>query len=101
MEVQIIVNLKLEKMTGGEAIVKSLINEGVDTVFGLPGIQLDPMFNALHDSSNEIAVINARHEQGVAYMAFASNSPQSQPMQTKPSPASKRCEAAAACLGRS
>ncbi len=63
-------NLKLEKMTGGEAIVKSLINEGVDTVFGLPGIQLDPMFNALHDSSNEIAVINARHEQGVAYMAF-------------------------------
>ena len=63
-------NLKLEKMTGGEAIVKSLINEGVGTVFGLPGIQLDPMFNALHESSNEIAVINARHEQGVAYMAF-------------------------------
>ena len=59
-----------KKMTGGEAIVKSLINEGVKTIFGLPGIQLDPMFNALHDSSNEIRVINARHEQGVAYMAF-------------------------------
>ena len=59
-----------KKMTGGEAIVKSLINEGVETIFGLPGIQLDPMFNALHDSSNEIRVINARHEQGVAYMAF-------------------------------
>ena len=59
-----------EKMTGGEAIVKSLINEGVETIFGLPGIQLDPMFNALHDSSNEINVVNARHEQGVAYMAF-------------------------------
>ena len=59
-----------KKMTGGEAIVKSLINEGVKTIFGLPGIQLDPMFNSLHDSSNEIRVINARHEQGVAYMAF-------------------------------
>ena len=59
-----------KKMTGGEAIVKSLINEGVETIFGLPGIQLDPMFNALHDSSNEIRVVNARHEQGVAYMAF-------------------------------
>ena len=41
-----------------------------ETIFGLPGIQLDPMFNALHDSSNEINVVNARHEQGVAYMAF-------------------------------
>ena len=48
-----------KKMTGGEAIVKSLINEGVETIFGLPGIQLDPMFNALHDSSNEIRVVNA------------------------------------------
>lgn len=52
-----------KKMTGGEAIVKSLINEGVKTIFGLPGIQLDPMFNSLHESSNEIRVINARHEQ--------------------------------------
>ena len=59
-----------EKLSGGEALVRSLIAEGVDTVFGLPGIQLDPMFNALHDAGNAISVINARHEQGVAYMAF-------------------------------
>ena len=60
----------MEKLTGGEALVKSLINEGVNTIFGLPGIQLDPMFNALYDCSNEVSVVNARHEQGVAYMAF-------------------------------
>ena len=59
-----------EKLTGGESLVRSLIIEGIDTVFGLPGIQLDPMFNALHDAGNTISVINSRHEQGVAYMAF-------------------------------
>ena len=59
-----------EKLSGGDALVRSLIIEGIDTVFGLPGIQLDPMFNALHDSGNAISVINSRHEQGVAYMAF-------------------------------
>ena len=59
-----------EKLSGGDALVRSLIIEGIDTVFGLPGIQLDPMFNALHDAGNAISVINSRHEQGVAYMAF-------------------------------
>ena len=60
----------MEIMTGGEALVRALITEGVTTVFGLPGIQLDPMFNALHDAGNRISVVNARHEQGVAYMAY-------------------------------
>ena len=58
------------KMTGGQALVRSIVANGVDTVFGLPGIQLDGFFNALHDAGNEIRVINARHEQGVAYMAL-------------------------------
>jgi acetolactate synthase-1/2/3 large subunit len=59
-----------ERMTGGAALVRSLIAHGVDTVFGLPGIQLDGFFNALHDHRNQVRVVNARHEQGVAYMAF-------------------------------
>ena len=58
------------RMTGGEAMVRSLTAHGIDTVFGLPGIQLDHLFNAFHDHSNEIRVLNARHEQGTAYMAF-------------------------------
>lgn len=58
------------RMTGGDAMVRSLIAHGVDTVFGLPGVQLDHLFNALHDHANAIRVLNARHEQGTAYMAF-------------------------------
>ncbi len=58
------------KMTGGQALVSSIVANGVDTLFGLPGIQLDGFFNALHDAGNSVRVINARHEQGVAYMAL-------------------------------
>jgi acetolactate synthase-1/2/3 large subunit len=59
----------MAKLTGGQALVKSIIAHGVDTIFGLPGVQLDWFFNALHDEGNNIRVFNARHEQGVAYMA--------------------------------
>jgi acetolactate synthase-1/2/3 large subunit len=58
------------KMTGGTALVRALTENGIDTVFGLPGIQLDGLFNALYDARNNLRVINARHEQGTAYMAF-------------------------------
>lgn len=58
------------RITGGEAMVRSLLAHGIDTVFGLPGIQLDHLFNAFHDHANELRVLNARHEQGTAYMAF-------------------------------
>ncbi len=57
------------QMSGGEALVRSLLAHGVDTVFGLPGIQLDHLFNAFHDHSNELRVIHPRHEQAAAYMA--------------------------------
>ncbi|MHA1153575.1 MAG: thiamine pyrophosphate-dependent enzyme [Alphaproteobacteria bacterium] len=60
----------MARMTGGQALVKSLRNHGVDTIFGLPGVQLDGLFNALHDEGNAIRVIHTRHEQGAAYMAF-------------------------------
>lgn len=60
----------MRKLTGGEAIVESLIAQGVDTVFGLPGAQLDPVFAALHDRQSRIRIVHSRHEQGCAYMAF-------------------------------
>ncbi len=56
--------------TVGHAIVEALIARGTDTMFGLPGIQLDPLFSALYDCRNRIRVIDSRHEQGAAYMAF-------------------------------
>ncbi|MCH9670455.1 MAG: hypothetical protein K0U93_03310 [Gammaproteobacteria bacterium] len=58
------------KMTGGEAMVKSLTNNGVDTLFAIPGIQMDGFFNAAYDDRNTLRVIHTRHEQGCAYMAF-------------------------------
>ena len=60
----------MTRMTGGQAIVRSLKQYGVDTIFGLPGLQLDHFFNALYDDGNSIRVIQPRHEQGDAYMAY-------------------------------
>jgi len=57
-------------MSGGEAIVDALIRHGVDTAFGIPGVQLDPLFAALHDRQNQLRVIHTRHEQGAGYMAL-------------------------------
>jgi acetolactate synthase-1/2/3 large subunit len=52
------------------AIVEALIANGVDTVFGLPGAQLYPLFDALQQRSDKIRTVGARHEQACGYMAF-------------------------------
>ena len=54
--------------SAAEIVVEGLAVNGVGTLFCLPGIQNDPFFAALYDS--DIRAINARHEQGVAYMAL-------------------------------
>ena len=55
-------------MTGGQALIRSLISEGLDTVFALPGIQMMRAFDALYDHRN-LNVIVPRHEQAATYMA--------------------------------
>ena len=60
----------LTPISGGEAIVGALTENGVDTVFGLPGAQMYPLFDALARASDRITTYGARHEQGTAYMAF-------------------------------
>ncbi len=57
-------------MSGAEALIKSIKANGVDTLFALPGVQLDNIFEALHNEGNSIRVIHSRHEQGAAYMAY-------------------------------
>lgn len=57
-------------MTGAQALVQGLKANGIDTVFGLPGVQLDYIFDALHGERNSVRVIESRHEQGAAYMAY-------------------------------
>jgi acetolactate synthase-1/2/3 large subunit len=60
----------MARMSGGNAIVQSLVKHGVDTIFGLPGAQIYGLFDALYEARDRINVIGARHEQGTAYMAF-------------------------------
>ncbi len=60
----------MEQMTGGQAIVRTLVSYGIDTIFGLPGIQLDNTFDALYEARNSVRVLHTRHEQGAAYMAM-------------------------------
>jgi len=59
----------MTQMTGGQALVQSLKIEGIDTIFGLPGIQMDFAFDALWDERDAIRVLHTRHEQACAYMA--------------------------------
>lgn len=56
------------KMSGGEALAKSLVSEGVDVVFGIPGIQMYGIIAALRDEPG-IRMITPRHEQAATYMA--------------------------------
>ena len=56
------------KMSGGEALAKSLANEGVEVVFGIPGIQIYGIVAGLRDEPS-IRMITTRHEQATTYMA--------------------------------
>jgi acetolactate synthase-1/2/3 large subunit len=58
------------RMTTGEAVVAGLAANGLDTIFCLPGVQNDALFDALHKARNVIRPIHTRHEQGTAYMAL-------------------------------
>ena len=55
-------------MSGGEALAKSLAREGVEVVFGVPGIQIYGIIAALRDEPG-ISMISTRHEQATTYMA--------------------------------
>lgn len=57
-------------MTTAEAAVASLIAHGIDTMYCLPGIHNDHLFDALFGAQDKIRTIWARHEQGAAYMAL-------------------------------
>ena len=60
----------MSRMTGAQALVELLQRHGVDTLFALPGVQLDALFSALYDAGDGIRVIHTRHEQAAAYMAY-------------------------------
>jgi acetolactate synthase-1/2/3 large subunit len=60
----------MPKMTTAEATVAALIAHGIDTIYALPGVHNDPLFDALFKASDKMRVVHTRHEQGAAYMAL-------------------------------
>ena len=56
------------ELSGGEALAKSLVGEGVEVVFGIPGIQIYGIVAAIRDEPG-IRMITTRHEQATTYMA--------------------------------
>ncbi len=59
----------MAEITGGQALAQSLRVEGVEVIFGLPGVQLDWAVDALYAERSNIRFIQTRHEQATAYMA--------------------------------
>ena len=59
----------MKEITGSEALIQSLINEGVDTIFGYPGGAIMPVFDCLYDYKDKINHILVRHEQGATHAA--------------------------------
>ncbi|MFB3092483.1 MAG: thiamine pyrophosphate-binding protein, partial [Dehalococcoidia bacterium] len=58
----------MAQMTTAQALVRSLVREGVEVVFGLPGVQIMDIYDAFYDEPG-IRLVTTRHEQTAAYMA--------------------------------
>ncbi|MBR3871422.1 MAG: biosynthetic-type acetolactate synthase large subunit [Paludibacteraceae bacterium] len=59
----------MEKISGAQALIKALLNEGVDTIFGYPGGAIIPVFDAMYDFYNDFKYVLTRHEQGAVHSA--------------------------------
>ncbi len=61
--------MSTKTITGSQAIIKSLIEEGVDTIFGYPGGAIMPAYDALYDFREKVNHVLTRHEQGAIHAA--------------------------------
>ncbi len=58
----------MAKLSGGEALAKSLVREGVEVIFGLPGVQMYGLVTGIRDEPG-LRMITARHEFATTHMA--------------------------------
>lgn len=58
-----------KKITGAEAVIRSLLAEKVDTIFGYPGGAIMPIYDALYDYMDKVNHMLVRHEQGAIHAA--------------------------------
>ena len=61
--------MEKQKITGSEALLRTLIAEGVDTIFGYPGGQAIPIYDCLFDYQDKIRHVLVRHEQAATHAA--------------------------------
>ena len=61
--------MEKEIIRGAEALMRSLVNEQVDTIFGYPGGSIMPVFDALYDHKEDFKQVLVRHEQGALHAA--------------------------------
>jgi len=59
-----------KRMTTAEATVAALVAHGIDTIYALPGVHNDPLFDALFKAQDRIRTVHTRHEQGASLMAL-------------------------------
>lgn len=59
----------MEQITGAEAMMRSLENEGVEVLFGYPGGAIMPTYDALYDHKEKMHHVLVRHEQGAVHAA--------------------------------
>ena len=57
-------------MRTADAVIESLIRHGIDTLYALPGVHNDHLFDAAFRAAEKFRVIHPRHEQAAAYMAL-------------------------------
>ncbi|TAJ31270.1 MAG: TPP-binding protein [Reyranella sp.] len=60
----------MPRLSTAEATVETLLRHGLDTVYALPGLHQDPLFDAFYHASDRLRVLHPRHEQTAAYMAL-------------------------------
>jgi len=58
-----------QRVSGSEAVILSLLEEGVDTIFGYPGGAIMPIYDALYDFDQKVTHYLTRHEQGAIHAA--------------------------------
>lgn len=69
LEKKEITTKSVKKINGAEAVIKCLIAEGVDTMFGYPGGAIMPVYDAMYGYQEELKHILTRHEQGAVHAA--------------------------------
>ena len=61
--------MKSDKITGSEALLRTLLLEGVECIFGYPGGQAIPIYDRLYDYKDKLRHVLVRHEQGATHAA--------------------------------